>query len=264
MRRAALFFDIDGTLLSEVTHQIPESAVHALEEAKKKGHLIFVNTGRTICSIPEELKRLPVHGFLCGCGIYGEFEEEIFFEKHLDGKAADAIVKKAQECRVDALYEGKDDVYFSSRISRFDSLENTRKYMNNRGLGLERCIEQGGCAYDKLFAYEDEHSNSREFFDFLSDYLEILDRGNHTYECIMKGYSKATIMEVVLKKFGIGREDSYAFGDSSNDLAMFRYAGHGIAMGVHDQVLDPYAEYIAPAVEEEAIWQSMKHYGLIL
>lgn len=199
MKRAALFFDIDGTLLSEVTHQIPESAVHALEEAKKKGHLIFVNTGRTICSIPEELKRLPVHGFLCGCGIYGEFEEEIFFEKHLDGKAADAIVKKAQECRVDALYEGKDDVYFSSRISRFDSLENTRKYMNNRGLGLERCIEQGGCAYDKLFAYEDEHSNSREFFDFLSDYLEILDRGNHTYECIMKGYSKATIMEVVLK-----------------------------------------------------------------
>ena len=109
--------------MSEVTHQIPESAVHALEEAKKKGHLIFVNTGRTICSIPEELKRLPVHGFLCGCGIYGEFEEEIFFEKHLDGKAADAIVKKAQECRVDALYEGKDDVYFSSRISRFDSLE---------------------------------------------------------------------------------------------------------------------------------------------
>lgn len=264
MKKAALFFDIDGTLLSEITHQVPESAVHALEEAKREGHLLFINTGRTICSIPEELKRLPVHGFLCGCGIYGEFEEEIFFERHLDSKDADKIVKRAQECRIDAVYEGKDDIYFSSRISRFDRLESTRKYMNNRGLGLERYVEQGNCPYDKLFAYEDRYSDSRGFFDFLTDYMEVLDRGNHTYECIMKGYSKATIMEVVLEKYGISRGDSYVFGDSSNDLAMFQYGGHGIAMGVHDPVLDPCTEYIAPAVEDGAIWQAMKHYGLIL
>lgn len=263
MKRAALFFDIDGTLLSEVTHQVPESAVQALMKAKERGHLVFINTGRTVCSIPEELKRLPVHGFLCGCGIYGEFEEEIFFEKHLDKEAADAVAKKARECGIEALYEGKEDVYFSSRISRFDSLENTKKYMNNRGLGLERYIEQGGCAYDKLFVYEDEKSDSETFFAFISPWLEALDRGNHTYECIMKGYSKATIMEVTLEKFGISREDSYVFGDSSNDLAMFQYGGHGIAMGVHDPVLDPYAEYIAPAVEEDAIYHAMEHYGLI-
>lgn len=32
----ALFFDIDGTLVSFQTHRIPQSTVQALEEAKRK------------------------------------------------------------------------------------------------------------------------------------------------------------------------------------------------------------------------------------
>ena len=42
----ALFYDIDGTLLSEKTGRVPESAVQALKEARAKGHLVFINTGR--------------------------------------------------------------------------------------------------------------------------------------------------------------------------------------------------------------------------
>ena len=38
----ALFFDIDGTLLSEKTRQIPESAKEALKEARRRGHLVFI------------------------------------------------------------------------------------------------------------------------------------------------------------------------------------------------------------------------------
>lgn len=33
----ALFFDIDGTLVSFKTHRIPQSTVDALEKAKKNG-----------------------------------------------------------------------------------------------------------------------------------------------------------------------------------------------------------------------------------
>ena len=37
MEKAVLFFDIDGTILSEKTRMIPESAVTALQMAKKAG-----------------------------------------------------------------------------------------------------------------------------------------------------------------------------------------------------------------------------------
>lgn len=263
MKQAALFFDIDGTLLSEHTGQIPESAVHALAEARRKGNLVFINTGRTACSVPAEIRRLPLDGILCGCGIYAEYREQVLFEEHLDAKAAAAIVKAAEDCRVDALYEGMEDVYFSARISRFDSLENTRRYMNNRGLGLERCVEQGRCRFDKIFAYTDRQSRKKEFFEAVSPWMEVLDRGKGTYECIMKGFSKGTIIEYILHYLGLDLENSYVFGDSSNDLEMFRYGAHGIAMADHDKVLDAYTEYIAPAVEEEGVWTAMKHYGLI-
>ena len=51
--------------------------------------------------------------------------------------------------------------------------------------------------------------------------------------------------------------------DSSNDLAMFRHAGHAIAMGAHDQVLEPYTEFVTKTVEEDGIAYAMKKYGLI-
>ena len=42
----ALFFDIDGTLVSFETHRIPPSTIEALEAAHAKGLKIFIATGR--------------------------------------------------------------------------------------------------------------------------------------------------------------------------------------------------------------------------
>lgn len=38
----ALFFDIDGTLVSFQTHRIPQSTVEALEKAKQNGVKIYI------------------------------------------------------------------------------------------------------------------------------------------------------------------------------------------------------------------------------
>lgn len=67
------------------------------------------------------------------------------------------------------------------------------------------------------------------------------------------GYDKATAMEVILKRYGIAREDSYAFGDSMNDLAMIRYAGNSIIMENHAKGLEPYATFITKDVEDDGI-----------
>ena len=46
MHNYALFFDIDGTLVSFNTHQIPASTVFALTQAKANGHKVFIATAR--------------------------------------------------------------------------------------------------------------------------------------------------------------------------------------------------------------------------
>ena len=42
-----LFFDIDGTILSDRTYKIPESAIKAIKLAKDNGHKCFLCTGRS-------------------------------------------------------------------------------------------------------------------------------------------------------------------------------------------------------------------------
>ena len=63
--KSGIIFDIDGTILSEKTKEIPKSAIEALLVAQKKGHLLFINTGRTMCSIPAQLKQFMFDGYLC-------------------------------------------------------------------------------------------------------------------------------------------------------------------------------------------------------
>ena len=124
-------------------------------------------------------------------------------------------------------------------------------------------IEKGDFIYDKIFLYEDERSDLKSFLEYTKGELEALDRGSHTYEVIQKGYTKATACRFIMEKFGINPKNAYVFGDSSNDLAMFQFVEHAVAMGNHDPVLDPYAEFVTKTVEEDGIAFAMEHYGLI-
>ena len=47
-----------------------------------------------------------------------------------------------------------------------------------------------------------------------------------------------------------------------NDLSMFQYAKHTIAMGNHAKGLDPFTEYVTAEVEKDGIAQAIRHYGL--
>ena len=68
MKRKALFFDVDGTLLSEITHQVPESAKRALSETRKMGNLVFINSGRGYGFLRDIERQVEHDGCLCGCG----------------------------------------------------------------------------------------------------------------------------------------------------------------------------------------------------
>ena len=68
MERKALFFDVDGTLLSEITHKIPDSALEALAASRRAGNLVFINSGRTYAFLGDIEAMVECDGLLCGCG----------------------------------------------------------------------------------------------------------------------------------------------------------------------------------------------------
>ena len=56
MSRRVIFFDIDGTLSTETDFTVPESTKKAIKLAQDNGHILMVNTGRTICIIEDMIK----------------------------------------------------------------------------------------------------------------------------------------------------------------------------------------------------------------
>ena len=57
----AVFFDVDGTLLSHETHCVPDSTLRALELLREKGILTFLATGRHISMLEEILPMDKLH-----------------------------------------------------------------------------------------------------------------------------------------------------------------------------------------------------------
>lgn len=263
MEKSVLFFDIDGTILSEITKEVPKSTVDALKKAKENGHILFINTGRTYSSIPKLIKELPFDGFVCGCGIYILYKGNVLYEKHISVEQAEALFQKADECMIDGIYESDTDVFFTRRKSRFAEVERVRKEMASVKLGINRYLEDGKCLFDKMYLCTDEKSNVEEYLEFAKKEMDVIDRENGAYELMPKGHSKGTAIEYVRKVLNIDEDNSYVFGDSSNDLAMFKAVPHTIAMGKHSEVLEPYTEFVTKEVEANGIEFALKHYGLI-
>src|SRR5690606_6388255 len=59
----AIFFDIDGTLLSFKTHQVPDSTRQAFQLLKEKDIKVFVSTGRSFNQL-EHIRYLDFDGFI--------------------------------------------------------------------------------------------------------------------------------------------------------------------------------------------------------
>ena len=262
MQPQLLFFDIDGTLLSNDTHQIPESALNAIAAAQKNGHLAFINTGRTFRTMPAFLKELGFDGFLCGCGTRIVCRGETLLAHSLSEEERRRIIDLLEEWQIEAFLEGSEDVYCQRRDYRQKVMNIVRASFNKEGLGLSKFIEDRNFVFDKFVFVSDNTANSDAFIRSITSFIDVIDRGKGMYECVPKGFSKASAMQLLSKHLNISMDNTWAFGDSSNGLPMFEAAAHGIAMGDHSSVLEPFSEMITDTVDNDGIAKALSHFGL--
>ena len=245
MQPQLLFFDIDGTLLSNDTHQIPESALNAIAAAQKNGHLAFINTGRTFRTMPAFLKELGFDGFLCGCGTRIVCRGETLLAHSLSEEERSRIIDLMEEWQIEAFLEGSEDVYCQRRDYRQKVMNIVRASFNKEGLGLSKFIEDRNFVFDKFVFVSDNPANSDAFIRSITSFIDVIDRGKGMYECVPKGFSKASAMQLLPEHLNISMDNTWAFGDSSNDLPMFEAAGLKIAMGNAVQELKKKADIVA-------------------
>lgn len=267
MERSILFFDIDGTIVSEDgKHNIPESTRQALKAAKENGHIIMVNTGRTSLIVENSIKELGFSGLICGCGTQIILEDEEILRHKNDPALCKSIADTFERLKIPAIFEGAEQMGYNDKITINDELQGMIDYFTKMKFKIVK-KDQEGFYFDKLFCWARDDESFEEFEALLSKDFGIIRRGDtgHIRRCevVPKGYSKATGMEFVMKKLGIDHKNSYAFGDSTNDLPMLEYAAHSAAMGGCPDEVAQKVEFVTDTLYNDGLAKAIKRFGLI-
>ena len=86
-----IFLDVDGTLV-DYHNRIPESAVKAIRQAREKGHLVYVCTGRSKAEMQPELWEIGLDGMIGGNGSYVEHHGQVLMHQLISKEDAAKIV----------------------------------------------------------------------------------------------------------------------------------------------------------------------------
>lgn len=263
MDRKMIFFDIDGTLLTPPPNQfVPESAVRAIHEAQKNGHYTFINSGRTLFFIPEQIKEIGFDGFVCGCGTHVYFQGETLFSYTLPHSLCREIVLLLRKCRIPGFFEADSTLWFDTQSPVYrEELEAVKLRSNGRDLGdLDK---NTSFHFDKFLIFMDQDSDRITFQNFIKDQFEYIAHSENSAEIVPRQFSKATGIQLLVDKLHIPLENCYVIGDSPNDLPMLKYVPHSIAMGNSHKEILPYCSYQTTDILDDGIYRALQHFHLI-
>lgn len=269
MERKIAFFDIDGTLTSEIDGSIPQSTRASIRAARENGHLMFINTGRCMQNVEKRFLEIGFDGVISGCGtnIYCE-ENGVLKEKLYVSQTHDTIleiVKHARQFRLDLLFESKREVRFDM-VHPLITKGGIRQYEQfvKRNYDMSHDPEAKDFTSDKFVVWFEDIHDLEPFRRVSDKHFSCIDRGGNFREFVPHGYSKATGIQWVLDYYGLPLQAAYALGDSNNDLPMLSYVQNSIVMGnATPATLFSQASYVTANSSENGIWQALKHFHFI-
>lgn len=254
------FFDFDDTLYSHANRCVPASTRRALLQLMENGEPIVIATGRapdSINFIQTELD-IPFEWMIVLNGQMIYHNGSMVYEKFITLPSIREVYEIAHKngFACGGFYQD------GSLVSEIN--ERVKTVWNEFGSPLPREIpnflEQFALYQAHLYVTVEE---AKHYFSSQTpDYVV-----NWSHPTLMNLISRETGkskgIEWILEKFGVKRENTYAFGDGFNDVDMLTNVGHGIAMGNASMELQRVAEFVTGTPEEDGILRALEHYGIL-
>ncbi len=255
----ALFFDIDGTLLSFNTHRMSEGLKAALWKARDKGLKLFISTGRSPHFFGQ-LEGFPFDGYIAMNGALNVVDGKIVDHSPLEKETSMRIADFAMRENVPCWTFGKDVSAINCMNEVSTELANQTLIKPDRFYDLREVAENNDIYEYSIFMTEEE-INSR----FVPVFRGLTYPRWHPYFCdiVNEGLSKSLGAAKILESLGIKREECMAFGDGGNDIPIIEYAGIGVAMGNATDNVKAAADYVTLSVDEDGIPAALCHFGLV-
>ena len=258
----ALFFDIDGTLVSFQTHTIPASTIEALTLAHEKGIKIFIATGRPtliINNLGELQSRGLIDGYITMNGGYCYVGDDIIYKSCIARQDVQTLARICQEKGYACIFVGEQEAWVCQPSDELRQIFYTFLGVKEfPEVSFEEAISHEIYQMTPFFSPEAEADIAplmpeSEFGRWYHSFVDITAKGN----------TKQNGIDEFIRRFGFKLEETMAFGDGGNDIGMLRHAGIGIAMDNAKDEVKAAADYVTASVDEDGIFKAMKHFGII-
>lgn len=275
-----IFLDVDGTLV-DYHNRIPQSAIDAIRQARRNGHLVYVCTGRSRAEMQAELWEIGLDGMIGGNGAYVEHHNQVLMHQLISPEDARAVVDWLTE-RGSAFYLESNNGLFASPDFREKARDAIKAYALTKGQSEEEVagkeaeyfihgLQFGGQLYRDdlnkvsfvLSSYQD-HLDSKDAFP----QLEAHTWGGRGETALfgdlgVRDIDKAHAIDVLLDYLGVDRKDTIAFGDAKIDIPMLDYCALGVAMGNGGPEILAMADMVTDDVENDGLYKAFEKLGLL-
>jgi Cof subfamily protein (haloacid dehalogenase superfamily) len=255
----AVFFDIDGTLLSKSQPRMTPLTLSSLRALREQGILVFLATGREA----TEVRDLHIEddfrfdGKLMVTGGYCTYHDQLLCKAPIPKKDAELVIQRLSDWHIAATFVW-DNGFFINFIddnvrSVYAKIYTPMPQIEDPHTFLDRdifCITTFSTPNDTLRVIEGMDLKYTSWFD-------------ESFDIIPADSGKRQGMLEVSRQLGIPLSSMMAFGDGQNDQDMLETAGIGIAMANGEPSLKSIADYICSGVDEEGITEGLRHYLMI-
>lgn len=254
-----LFLDIDGTILTP-EDTIQDSTKKAVQLMKEKGLEVFLATGRPLHEISHIGETLAIESFIGYNGAYAIHNGKDVFRQPMSPdlvtKYLDIANEKGNEL---ILYTNTHNLLSHPEEKMTKQFSEKFHLKQNRAFTLDEKANILGITIINL--REEDISLYEDFPDIHLSQVNI-DGFRHSYDVISDKVNKGFAVSLILKRLGIDKEASIAFGDGLNDKEMLQVVGEGFAMGNAHELLFSYAKPTT-SVTDSGIYNGLKWLGLI-
>ncbi|MFI2608093.1 HAD family hydrolase [Kitasatospora sp. NPDC018619] len=247
--------DLDGTLLTS-SETVSERTRAALAAATGAGALHIIVTGRSAVWARPVFDEIGYTGIaVCGQGaqVYDAGAHRLLTSLTLDRRlAALAIEKIEAETGPLAIAANQDGL--DGQVLAGPGYE----LLIGSDLPVVR-VDRGGLLDAPLSKLYIQHPALTD--DALADaarraagdLVGVVMAGAGVVELLPLGLSKATGLAVAARRLGVRATDTIAFGDMPNDVPMFGWAAHGVAMANAHEELLAVADAVTGSNDEDGV-----------
>ena len=255
----AVFFDIDGTVLSHRTNTVPLSTRLALDALRERGILTFIATGRHLSMLQQmaPLEGLHFDGTISLNGQYCCSDDGIISHCPIEKSSIAALLD-----------------YLKAEPHPCMLVEEDRMYINFHNALVEKVhaaihspmpaigdLDRGYTVpvYQAIVYMSDE--NLAKLPPLPGIRLTRWSLGGA--DVIPACGGKAAGIAKVLAHYGLDSSETMAFGDGENDVDMFGAVGLAVAMGNACEAAKAAADHVTDDIDEGGIANALKHFGVL-